>query len=109
MHSLLSNRLADLYTSATIALSPKPRIRFLKVPWAASKFFPCHTKILISYEISGLNFVPGAIIAVPWASPLGISPAGLLENRLSNSSLDIERSCGAEYDISLPPRYFDKL
>src|SRR5664279_1187508 len=109
MHSLLSKRLADLYTSATIAFRPKLRIRFLKVPCSASKVFPCHTKILISFDISVVYFVPGAMIAVPSAPPLGMSPAGLLENRLSSSSLDIERSCGAEYAISVPPWYFDKL
>ena len=69
-------------------------MRFLSTPFWASKFLPCHPKWLMSEAISWVYWVPGAMIAVPSASPLGISPAVLLVNSSSSWAWDICKSCG---------------
>src|ERR1700689_2105516 len=72
-------------------------MRLVSIPCAASNVLPCQAKILINDAISALKRVPDAMIAVPSAWPLGISPAGLLENRSSSSCWDMDRSSVAAY------------
>ena len=60
--------------------------------------------MLITAAIAGLKTVPGAMIAVPSASPLGISPAGLREKDHQGSVCDIDRSCDEVYAIVPAPR-----
>src|SRR5260370_23423345 len=82
-----------------IGSSPKGVMRFFSCPALASKVLPCQAKRLISDAISWLYAVPEAIIAVPCASPLGISPAGLLVNRSSSWLPVIFNSCETSYAI----------
>src|SRR6516162_983879 len=78
-------------------------MRLVSVPCSASKVFPCQPKMLIRDAVSALRTVPGAMMAVPCASPLGMSPAGLLEKRSSSSFCDIARSCAVVYAIAQVP------
>src|SRR5262249_19153315 len=66
------------------ASTPNTEMRLTRTPRFESKVFPCHAKMLTNSAMSWLNTVPGAIIAVPFACPSGIEPAGLAPNRSSN-------------------------
>src|SRR5262249_18567839 len=78
-----------------IAFNPNGEILFRRTPLAGSKTFPCHAKWLMKFAMSWVYVVPGATIAVPLASPLGISPTGLCVNRSSSCACDIFNISGA--------------
>src|SRR5712691_622754 len=86
-----------------MAFSPKGRMRLRSTPRLASNVLPCQTKWLMKLATSVVYVVPGAMMAVPRASPLGISPVGLLVNSASNSACDIFKSCGTSYAMFNPP------
>jgi hypothetical protein len=46
---------------------------------------PCHANKLINSAISGVHCVPAATMAVPFAGPVGVGPAGREEKRASRS------------------------
>src|SRR5512144_2110808 len=52
--------------------------------------------------MSVVYVVPGAMIAVPFASPVGISPAGELPKRSSSCACDIVSSFGTSYVMATP-------
>jgi hypothetical protein len=68
-----------------IALRPKGRMRLRSTPLSRSNTLPCQANRLISFEITGVKAVPGAMIAVPSVVPFGMSPAGTLEYSASSS------------------------
>src|SRR5258708_7193043 len=85
-----------------IALRPKGSMRFLRTPFLSSKTFPCQAKRLINRAMVGLNVVPGATIAVPSASPFGISPTGVFVKRVSRSACVMVRSFATSYAMIAP-------
>ena len=58
MHSLLSSQLGPLYTLAMIALSPKGKILFRKIPFGWIKTFSLPRKMI--YEIGHVMCVSGS-------------------------------------------------
>ena len=57
----------------------------------------------MNLAISGVKVVPGAMIAVPCASPLGIGPASALAKRtVSSGSVLVSRSSTLFTIVSVP-------
>jgi hypothetical protein len=65
----------------------------------ASNTLPCQAKILIKAAIDSLIGVPGAMMAVPLASPSGIGPKSRALNSSSSCCCDIWSSCFASKAI----------
>src|SRR5215467_5208084 len=80
-----------------MAWRPNTLMRFLSTPFLASKIFPCQAKWLMKAAMSGVKAEPAATMAVPSASPSGISPAGVLVNSSSSWAWLIFRSWGTSY------------
>src|SRR5436190_23738524 len=99
MHFFLSKRLSPSYTFAAMALTPNTVTRFIRVPFCASKVFPCQRVSANSASCPAFG-LPGSRMAVPFASPFGMGPAGLWAKSASSSSRDILRRSFTPYGIA---------